>query len=163
MLRTAGVAAALAAGLVVAGCSDEPDATSTDRTTPSASASEGPTVAADDLSNLVGRTWTVVATIADGATQRLAVRTARPWITVGNDGLSGLFTGCNSGRTVVRVEDGTVTFGPTSVTRKACQGPARLTEEAVLDVLDGAVDKVDFNGKVLILEQGDSGVVFQVR
>jgi heat shock protein HslJ len=167
MFRAPCAVVVLLAGGLVAGCSDsEPEVGPGDRGTETPSPGEnspGTTTTADDLTNLIGRTWTVVATIADGATQRLAVRTARPWITVGDDGLSGLFTGCNSGRTVVRIEGNTISFGKTRVTRGACEGPARLTEEAVLDVLEGASDDVTLNGKVLVVEKGDTGLVFQVR
>lgn len=119
---------------------------------------------APPLDTLLGRVWTVVGTIADGATARLPVNTRRPWLTVGQDGLARLFTGCNSGRTTVRVVDDQIAFGPATVTRGRCQGAARLNEEAVLAVVDDqTTDHVEFDGNVLIVTVGDKGLVFQIR
>ncbi len=140
--------------------SDGPTLTLTDGTVTIQLAS----ASAPPLDTLLGKTWTVVGTIADGSTARLPVNTRRPWLTVGQDGLSRLFTGCNSGRTTVRVVDGQIAFGHATVTRGSCQGAARLNEEAVLAVVDDqTTDHVEFIGEVLIVTVGDKGLVFQIR
>lgn len=119
--------------------------------------------AGEDLAGVLGRSWTVVGTIADGVTTRLPVRTARPTLNVADDGLARLFTGCNSGRTTVQVDGDTLAFANTRVTQGNCQGPARLTEQTVLSVLDGPADNAELHEKVLIVTKGDQGLVFQLR
>lgn len=115
-----------------------------------------------DLSALLGRRWTVLGTIADGATQRLPRRGQRPSIGVRANGFSRLNTGCNTGRTVVRVRDGTLVFGPTTTTRRACPQPEREIERRVLAVLDGRSDAVYTHDDVLVVTKGSSGLVFDV-
>ncbi|MEZ5093724.1 META domain-containing protein [Nocardioides sp.] len=116
-----------------------------------------------DLEALLGRTWTVVGTILDGATERVPRSAGVPRLHVGADGLARLGTGCNSGRTVVRADGGVLVFGPTTTTRRACPEPTRETERRVLAVLDGPADAVDTDGKVLVVTKGDVGLVIQVR
>ena len=91
------------------------------------------------------------------------MRTARPTLNVADDGLARLFTGCNSGRTTVQVDGDTLSFANTRVTQGNCQGPARLTEQTVLSVLDGPADNAELHEKVLIVTKGDQGLVFQLR
>jgi heat shock protein HslJ len=115
-----------------------------------------------DLSALLGRRWTVLGTIADGATQRLPRRGQRPSIGSAPNGFSRLNTGCNTGRTVVRVRDGTLVFGPTTTTRRVCPQPEREIERRVLAVLDGRSDAVYTHDDVLVVTKGSSGLVFDV-
>ena len=117
----------------------------------------------EDLSGVLGRSWTAVATIAEGTTSRLPIRTARPTLNVADDGLARLFSGCNSGRTTVQVDGDTLSFASTRVTRGNCDGPAGLTEQLVLSVLDGPADHAELHEKVLIVTKGDEGLVFQLR
>jgi heat shock protein HslJ len=117
----------------------------------------------DDLSSVLGRSWTAVGTISEGTTTRLPRRTARPTLNVAADGLARLFTGCNSGRTTVQVDGDTLSFANTRVTGGTCEGPARLTEETVLAVLDGPADHVELHEKILIVTKGDRGLLFQLR
>jgi heat shock protein HslJ len=119
---------------------------------------------APPLDTLIGKAWTVVGTIADGATARLPVHTRRPWLTVAADGNTRVFTGCHSGRTSVRIVDDQIAFGKTNVPRGRCRGPARLNEEAVLAVIDHkTTDYAHFDGNILIAIVGDKGLVFQIR
>lgn len=115
-----------------------------------------------DLSSLLGRTWTVVGTITEGETQRLARGNRPPRLGVRATGLSRLNTGCNVGRTVVRVRDDAFEFGPTTTTRQACRQPERETERRVLAVLDGRTDDVYTHGATLVVKKGDYGLVVQV-
>ncbi len=116
-----------------------------------------------DLQQLLGKTWTGVATMADGKTDRLPRSITRPRIVAGADGLSRLNTGCNTGRTTVTVDDTSITFGPPAITRRSCQEPERTIEQRVLAVVDGTSDYVIFDGSVLIVVKGDNGLVFQVH
>lgn len=115
-----------------------------------------------DLSTLLGRRWTVLGTITDGATQRLPRRNRPPSIGVRAEGWSRLNTGCNTGRTVVRVRDDTFVFGPTTTTRRICRQPEREIERQVLAVLDGRSDAVYTHDDVLVVTKGSTGLVFDV-
>jgi len=117
----------------------------------------------EDLQQLLGKTWTVVATMADGKTDRIPQSITRPRIVAGADGLSRLNTSCNTGRTTVTVDETSITFGHPAITRRGCQEPERTIEQRVLAVVDGTSDYVVFDGSVLIVVKGDHGLVFQVR
>jgi heat shock protein HslJ len=116
-----------------------------------------------DLESLLGRTWTAVATISGDATASLPAEVTSPRLGVRPNGQARLSTGCNAGRTVVRVEGDTLTFGPTTTTRVACRPPARAVERTVLRVLDGTADRVTYDGSVLVVVRGEDGLVFEVR
>jgi len=116
-----------------------------------------------DLQELFGKTWSAVATMADGATSRIPRVVRTPRVVVGQNGLGRLDTGCNSGRTTVTADATSITFGHPAVTRVRCQEPAATIEQRVLAVVDGRSDYVVFDGSVLIVVKGDNGLVFQVR
>ena len=116
----------------------------------------------DDLSALLDRTWTVLGTIADGAAQRLPRRNRPPTIGVRADGFSRLNTGCNTGRTVVRVRDDGFVFGPTTTTRQRCRQPEREIQRRVLAVLDGPSDSAYTHDDVLVVTKGDYGLILDV-
>jgi heat shock protein HslJ len=122
-----------------------------------------PQTATTDLTSLLGRTWTVVGTIANGSTQRTPRRNRLPRLEVGRNGVSRLDTGCNTGRTVVRVDGGAFVFGPTTTTRQHCPQPDRTTERRILAVLDGRTDTVKTNGTALVITRGRGGLLIQVR
>ena len=115
-----------------------------------------------DLSALLGRTWTVVGTMADGAAHSLPRRSRPPSIGVRVNGFSRLNTGCNTGRTVVRVRDDAFVFGPTTTTRQRCRQPEREIQRRVLAVLDGRTDTVDTHDNTLVVTKGSYGLVFDV-
>ena len=117
----------------------------------------------EDLQEIFGKTWSAVGTMADGTTSRIPAVVRTPRLVVGNNGLSRLDTGCNSGRTTVTADDTSITFGHPAVTRRRCPEPERTIEQRVLSVVDGRSDYVVFDGSVLIVVKGDNGVVFQVR
>jgi heat shock protein HslJ len=116
-----------------------------------------------DLQELFGKTWSAVATMADGATSRIPRVVRTPRVVVGQNGLGRLDTGCNSGRTTVTADATSITFGHPAVTRIGCQEPAATIEQRVLAVVDGRSDYVVFDGSLLIVVKGDNGLVFQVR
>lgn len=117
----------------------------------------------EDLDGLLGATWTVVGTVADGSVSRLPVDTRRPRLDVGADGLARVFTGCRSGRTRILVDGATLAFSNTTVQRGACTGPAAKTERAVLALLDGPSDNVELHDSLLVVTRGGRGLFFQVR
>ena len=80
-----------------------------------------------------------------------------------DDGLARLVTGCRSGRTTVRVDGTTVAFANTTVQRGRCTGPARQTERAVLDLLDGPSDNAELHDHLLVVTRAGRGLFFQVR
>jgi heat shock protein HslJ len=105
----------------------------------------------------------VVGTIVDGRTVRLPVGWTAPRLGVRSNGLARLNTGCNTGRTVVRVAGDGLEFGPTSTTRVACPEPAREIQRRVLRVLDGTTDYVSFNGTLLVVIREGTGLMCEVR
>jgi len=115
-----------------------------------------------DLTRLLGHTWTVTGTMFDGAVRRLPAPVRSPHLVVGTEQPSRLDTGCNTGRTNVRVDDDTFVFGTTTATRVRCPQPAREIERRVLAVLDGPADYVHFDGKMLVVTKGEEGLVFRV-
>ncbi|MFC7726097.1 META domain-containing protein [Nocardioides sp. GCM10028917] len=117
----------------------------------------------DDLDSLLGRTWTAIGTVSDGAVSRLPVDTRRPRLDVGADGLSRLFTGCRSGRVTVQVEDQALVFSNVTLQRGRCTGPAGQTERAVLALLDGASDNAELHDHLLVVTRGGEGLFFEVR
>ena len=117
----------------------------------------------DDLDSLLGRTWTAIGTVSDGAVSRLPVDTRRPRLDVGADGLSRLFTGCRSGRVTVQVEGTALVFSNVTLQRGRCTGPTRQTERAVLALLDGPSDNAELHDHLLVVTQGGEGLVFEVR
>jgi heat shock protein HslJ len=150
------------AELLTAGVTAEPDGRRLTLTGGDVTIELADTSAAD-LESLLGRTWTAVATIEGDATASIPADVTNPRLGVRPQGLARLNTGCNTGRTVVRVDGDTLTFGPTTTTRVACRGPARGVERVVLRVLDGPADEVTFDGTVLVVRRGDVGLVFEVR
>jgi heat shock protein HslJ len=121
------------------------------------------TEAPDDLESLLGRTWTAIGTVSDGAVSRLPVDTRRPRLDVGADGLARLFTGCRSGRVTVQVEGAALVFSNVTLQRGRCTGPARQTEQAVLALLDGPSDSAELHDHLLVVTQGGEGLFFEVR
>jgi heat shock protein HslJ len=118
--------------------------------------------AATSLEGVLGRNWTGIGTIADGTTSRLPVRTRRPTLSVRDDGLARLFTGCTSGRTTVRVDGSTLAFANTRVMRGNCQGAAGDTHRAVLELLDGTADHAELRDHLLIVTKGGRGMLFEI-
>lgn len=116
-----------------------------------------------DLAALLGRTWVVVGTLSEGVTRRVPDRGRRPSLVVGGDGLARVDTGCNTGRTVVRVDGDAFVLGPTTTTRQRCPQPDREIERRVLAVLDGRTDSAVTDGAVLVLTRGEEGLVVDVR
>lgn len=114
------------------------------------------------LEGVLGRHWTGIGTIADGTTSRLPVRTRRPTLSVRDDGVARLFTGCTSGRTTVRVDGSTLSFANTRVMRGSCQGAAGDTHRAVLALLDGTADHAELRDHLLIVTKGGRGMVFEI-
>lgn len=121
------------------------------------------TEAPDDLESLLGRTWTVLGTVSDGAVSRLPVDTRRPRLDVGEDGLARLFTGCRSGRVTVQVDGEALVFSNVTLQRGRCTGPARQTERAVLALLDGTSDSAELHDHLLVVTRGGEGLFFEIR
>ncbi len=115
------------------------------------------------LDGVLGSTWTAIGTISEGTTSRLPVQTRRPTLNVRGDGLARVFTGCNSGRTTVRINESSLAFANTRVTSGACDGPAGKTERAMLALLDGPADHAEVRDHLLIVTKDGQGMVFEIR
>jgi heat shock protein HslJ len=120
-------------------------------------------VAAENLDDLLGRTWTVRGIVEDQVTSRVPKGVRNPRLEVGKNGLSRLDTGCNAGRTTVTVGEDFINFGHPAITRLACPGAAGGVERAVLAVVDGRSDHVWYRASTLVVTKGDRGLVFEVR
>lgn len=114
------------------------------------------------LTTLLGRTRSVVGTVSDGSTSRLPSRTRTPRLEVGQDGLSRLDTGCNTGRTRVQVDRVSVSFATPTLTRVRCEEPDRTIEQIVLSVVDGRSGSVYYDGSVLLIVKDGFGLLFEV-
>lgn len=111
----------------------------------------------------LGRTWRLIGTVEDGATARLPRGTTRPTLSVRADGLARLNTGCNTGRTTVRVEGDQLSFGRATTTRRACSGAVADVEQRLLAVVDGqTTDNVELRDRLLILSSDGSGLLFEL-
>lgn len=116
-----------------------------------------------DLNTLLGRSWNLVGIIDGGVASPLHGRATRPFLSVRADGLARLSTGCNDGRTTVRVDGDQLVFGHAAITRRSCTGPARRVEQAMLAMVDqGRTDHVEVRDRVLIVRQGEQGLVFEL-
>lgn len=115
-----------------------------------------------DLESVLGKSWTVVATVDGRTSASIPDGVRRPRLSVGADGLSSIDTGCNNGRITVRVDGEALVFGRPQVTRGRCSGPARAVQDQVLAVLDGRTDRVELDGSVLVLTKGERGLVVEV-
>ena len=108
---------------------------------------------------LVGTAWTLTGTVSGGAVASVPAGVKPPTLTIGKDGTAQIFTGCNSGSSMVKVGDGTLTFGPVVTTKMYCGGAAGELEHQVVSVLDGKVTYVD-DGTTLTVSNGDQGLVY---
>lgn len=115
------------------------------------------------LDTLFGRTWTLVGLINDGASARLPRGISRPFLSVREDGLARLNTGCNAGRTTVRIDGDQLVFGHAAITRRACTGPTRAVEQAMLAIVDqGRTDMVEVHDRVLLMTIDSNGLIFEL-
>ena len=78
------------------------------------------TITLDEIepATLVGTTWTVTGTVANEAVSSVPADSSAS-ITIADDGIAAVNTGCNTGSGSVEVSDDTLTFGPIAITKKA--------------------------------------------
>ena len=76
------------------------------------------------------------------------------------DGRVELETGCNSGGGSVEVAAGTLTFGPISLTKKACEPGVMAVERAMTEVLARSA-AYTVQADALTLDAGDAGLTFR--
>ena len=110
-----------------------------------------------DAADLEGSTYASTSRLPVGGIPQT------PIIRAAENGFSRVNTGCNTGRTRIRVVGDEFVFGPTTTTRQRCRQPASEIERRILAVLDGRTHYVFSDGSVLVVEQGDDGLVMQVR
>ncbi|MFC7494402.1 MULTISPECIES: META domain-containing protein [unclassified Nocardioides] len=144
----------------VTATSESPALTLTDGAVVVEMASESST----NLDELLGRTWTLVGTIDGETVSRLPRGVNRPFLSVRADGLARLNTGCNVGRTTVRVDGDQLVFGHATTTRRSCEKPAREIEQAMLAIVDqGRTDHVEAHDRILTLSRAGDGLVFELN
>ena len=114
------------------------------------------TVADPDLP-LAGTTWKLETILQSGTAS--SVPTGASGTLRFPDGRTvEVDTGCNLGGGSVEIEADTLTFGPLTLTARACQGPAAELERQVLDVLTSPKVEYSIQGSLLRLRAGDRGL-----
>jgi heat shock protein HslJ len=146
----------------MAATSDGTSLTLTDgQTTIELSGADESSAAAEEL---LGQKWTVVGSVTDDVTSLYPQDVDRPFLDVGKDGHATLFTGCNSGSTVIEVSGSTVTFDQTAVTLKLCHGTADEMELDVLAVMgDGTSEIEPLGGGAYVLARGSHSLLLELE
>jgi heat shock protein HslJ len=117
-------------------------------------------VASPDLP-LQGTTWTLDGIESGDTASSVPAGTTVPTLTIAEDGVVTLHTGCNGGRGTATVSGSTIAFGPVMTTKMACaEESGRQTEAAVLAVLDGDVEW-SITEKSLTLTKGDRALSYR--
>ena len=111
-----------------------------------------------DVSQFEGSWKLESASDSRGVTKSPA--TKAPTLEFAADASVNLFTGCNRGRTAIRVEGSTISFDPPAITRMACKGEAGTIEQMVLAVLTGKVE-ASFQGDTLVLTKGTNSLTYR--
>ena len=96
------------------------------------------TLAAIEDAELIGTTWVVSGTVANEAVTSSRVDSEAS-LTITDDGIVEVDTGCNTGSGTVEVTDSTLTFGPIAATLMACDEELNRLEASVLATLQGEV------------------------
>jgi heat shock protein HslJ len=107
--------------------------------------------------SIEGTTWTVEALNTANSSSTVPAGVRPPTLTF-QGGTVAVDTGCNTGSGSYTLGNGTVTFGPIALTRKACIDPANQVEQQVVAVLDGTAT-VAIQGGTLTLTNGSNGLV----
>lgn len=105
-----------------------------------------------------GTRWILDGTVSGGAVSSVPAGVTASIQIV--DGRVNLDTGCNTGGGTVAVTPGTLTFGPISLTKKACAPSAAGIETAVRAVLTGSVGYT-INADVVTLDAGANGLILR--
>jgi len=107
---------------------------------------------------LEGTRWVVDGIAGSGAVSSVPIGTTAA-ITIAN-GRASVDGGCNTGDADVRIENGTLVFGPLSMTKKACASDAAALEQALEATLTGTVHFA-IEADALTLNAGASGLTFR--
>jgi heat shock protein HslJ len=109
--------------------------------------------------SLTDTKWTLDAVIQGEGVSSVPTDVTPPSLVIGEQGEAVVFTGCNRGHATVDIGETTLTFGPMSITKKACPGDAGALETAVLTLLDGVVTYL-IDGQRLTLTKGSQGLTY---
>lgn len=113
---------------------------------------------ADPDRPLLGTRWVV-----DGLISGEAVSSVPVGVTAAltfSDGRVDVEAGCNAGGGTIQVGEGTLSFGPIGLTKKACEPDRMAVEQAVLNVLVGPVD-YEIEAEALTLTAGGLGLMLR--
>lgn len=118
-----------------------------------------------ETSALIGTTWTLGSVVEGESASSVPAGVEPPTLTIGEDGMAQVFTGCNRGSSAVgttTTERGELlTFSPVRLTKMACEPAAMQLETTVLAVLD-AQPAVEVVGDQLTLTAPD-GTALEYR
>ena len=89
---------------------------------------------------LIGTTWTLNSVLDGTSASSVPAGVEPPTLTIGEDGMAEVFTGCNRGSSAVGTtttdRGELLTFSPVRLTKMACEPAAMELETTVLTVLD---------------------------
>jgi len=105
-------------------------------------------------SPLEGTTWSVTGTVEGDDTQSLQTD---PATIVLHGGTADVFAGCNTGSATYTVKGDVISWGPLSLTKKACDAVANKLEGKVIAVLQGD-NQFDIEATKLVLIKGAGGL-----
>lgn len=114
---------------------------------------------ADPDRPLVGAVWTL-ETIIEGDAASSIPQGVIATIEFADDGRVTMNTGCNTGGGEVEIGEATMTFGPITLTERACEPAAMEVEAAVVALLAGTVE-YEIEASLLSLRGPSTGLDFR--
>ncbi|HUQ44886.1 MAG TPA: META domain-containing protein [Candidatus Limnocylindria bacterium] len=115
-------------------------------------------VAEPDL-NIVGPTWTLESIIAGDSVSSVP-EGARATLLFKADGTVDVFAGCNQGSGTWAATGTGITFGPLTLTKRACQDPGAAVESEVVTLLGQGSVAATIDASRLTLQSGGRGLAF---
>ena len=114
----------------------------------------------------IGSTVWTLTTIIDGESASSVPTDATSTLTFVNgtdtaDGTALVATGCNTGSATVSLGEGTITFGPLTLTKVACEQPLMDLESSVQSVLAGDVTfEIEARSLTITSSSGSAGLQY---
>ncbi|MBT2478534.1 META domain-containing protein [Streptomyces sp. ISL-94] len=100
--------------------------------------------------------WTVDSLISGASVSSVPAEAAgKAWFTLAADGAASGVLGCNRFSAKAAVEGATLTFGPVTSTRMACEGPAGEVERTLTELFGSGPLTWEIQGQALTLTAAD--------
>jgi heat shock protein HslJ len=118
-----------------------------------------------DAAALIGTTWMLNSVLDGSSASSVPAGVDPPTMTIGEDGMAELFTGCNRGSSAVgttTTERGELlTFSPVRLTKMACEAGAAELEGVVLAVLESQPAFEIVGDKLTLTAPDETGLEFR--